>query len=260
VRRRLTDPAVDRPHLLVVDDAHLLDALSAALVHHLVVAADVRVLVAVRTGEPVEDAITALWRDGLAARVDLFPLGTDAVASLLRAVLDGPVEEATAWQLWHLTGGNPLSLHEVVEELRRTGGLVSTDGLWRRRGEVIVGTRLRELVELRLRDLDEEDRRVVELLAVGEFVDRPVVERECSPIALARLLRRGFVVAASERPDALRLDHPLFGEVVRAATPTADRRRWCRVLAAATTVAPGDDLARLRQITWQLDGGVPVEP
>lgn len=260
VRRRLTDPAVTRPHLLVVDDAHLLDALSAALVHHLAVAADVRVLVAVRTGEPVEDAITALWRDGLAERIDLVPLGTDAVASLLRAVLDGPVEEATAWQLWHLTGGNPLSLHEVVDELRRTGGLVSTGGLWRRRGGALVGTRLRELVELRLRGLDEEDRRVVELLAVGEIVDRPVVERACSPTALARLLQRGFVVAASERPDALRLDHPLFGEVVRAATPTVDRQRWCRVLAAATAVAPGDDLALLRRITWQLDGGVPVEP
>jgi DNA-binding CsgD family transcriptional regulator len=260
VRRRMTDPAVTRPHLLVVDDAQLLDGLSAALVHHLVVAAGVRVLVAARVGEPVEDAITALWRDGLAERVDLPPLGTDDVATLLRAVLGGPVEEATAWQLWHLTGGNPLSLHEVVHELRRTGHLVSVDGLWRRHGDVVVGTRLHELVELRLRDLDAEERRVVELLAVGEIVDRAVVERACAPAALGRLRRRGFVVAPSERRDALRLDHPLFGEVVRAATPTADRQGWCRVLAAATTVAPGDDLALLRRMTWQLDGGVPVEP
>lgn len=95
VRRSLTAGANGRPIVLAVDDAHLLDPVSAALVHHLVTTDGVRPLVALRAGEPVEDAITALWRDGAAERVDLQPLGPDDVRALLGQVLGGEVESAT---------------------------------------------------------------------------------------------------------------------------------------------------------------------
>ncbi len=64
--------------LLVVDDAHLLDSLSAALVYQLAVSRAVRMLVTAtvdRARMPPE--IAALWRDGLLTRIDLSPPGHD---------------------------------------------------------------------------------------------------------------------------------------------------------------------------------------
>ncbi|CAN3130249.1 AAA+ ATPase domain-containing protein [Mycobacterium sp. smrl_JER01] len=64
--------------LLLVDDAHLLDPLSAALVYQLAVGATARVLVTATLGAaPVPAEVAALWRDGLVARVDLQPPGHD---------------------------------------------------------------------------------------------------------------------------------------------------------------------------------------
>ncbi|OBI78197.1 ATP-binding protein [Mycobacterium sp. E740] len=63
--------------LLVIDDAHLLDALSAALVYQLAVSATARLIVTVAPNGPTADGISALWDDGLVERVELHPPGHD---------------------------------------------------------------------------------------------------------------------------------------------------------------------------------------
>ena len=229
VRRTLTTRGDGRPVVLSVDDAHLLDPASAALVHHLVTTDGVRPLIALRSGEPIEDAITAIWRDGAAERVDLQPLAPDDVSQLLGHVLGSEVEAATAWRLWKVAGGNPLYLHELVTEATRIGTLSVTGGVWRWRGGVAVGARLRDLVEHRLRGLDDRERSVIALLAVGELVASEVVEELCDRDAVATLQARGFVVSEdSDHRTQLRLDHPLFAEVVRGSLSTTDRARWAR--------------------------------
>jgi DNA-binding CsgD family transcriptional regulator len=260
VRRALEQRASGRPFIVAIDDAHLVDPLSAALLHHLAAATGVRLLIAVRAGEPVEDAITALWRDGVAQRVDVQPLGLADVATLLRAVLGGDVDAASARRLWVVTGGNPLYLHEIVSEAVRAGTLEAVRGVWRWHGTVRVGARLRELVELRLAALDDDEREVVALLAVGDVLSQEVVDQVGSPRAVAQLQRRGFVVA--ERRDEqtrLSLDHPLFAEVVRTSMPTGERTRWCRFLAESSNASDGDELAVLQRAVWMIDGGVATD-
>src|SRR5215471_4518420 len=61
----------ERKLLLVVDDAQLLDDGSAVLVHQLVQEETCSVLASVRTPGPAPDPVTALWKDGLAERIDL---------------------------------------------------------------------------------------------------------------------------------------------------------------------------------------------
>lgn len=56
-----------------VDDAHLLDRVSALLVQQMVIRQQAAVVVTVRTGEPAPDAVTALWKDGLLDRLELRP-------------------------------------------------------------------------------------------------------------------------------------------------------------------------------------------
>jgi hypothetical protein len=65
--------AGSRRLVVFVDDAHLLDDASATLVHHLALASDAVVVVTVVTGMPPLDPIIALWRDGLAERLEVGP-------------------------------------------------------------------------------------------------------------------------------------------------------------------------------------------
>jgi tetratricopeptide (TPR) repeat protein len=59
--------------LLVVDDAHLLDNLSATLVYQLAVGGAVRLIVTVDPEESAPDSITALQLDNLLPRIELTP-------------------------------------------------------------------------------------------------------------------------------------------------------------------------------------------
>ncbi len=63
--------------LLVVDDAHHLDILSATLVYQLALAGTARMIVTARGPDsgPAPEAIAALWTDGLLDRIDIEPPG-----------------------------------------------------------------------------------------------------------------------------------------------------------------------------------------
>jgi predicted ATPase len=103
--RQATDAIVERasegrPLLLVVDDAHLLDDGSAALVHQLVHQASCNLVASVRTPGSAPDPITTLWKDGLADRLDIDVLSEDEVEELVRSTLGGPVTGPGLRWLW----------------------------------------------------------------------------------------------------------------------------------------------------------------
>lgn len=145
--------------VLAVDDAHLLDAVSATLVHQLAAGGEVFVLATVRTGEVTPDAVVALWKDGLTPRIDVDELDVDAVEQVLRSALGGEVEVATAHRLWAITRGNALFLHEAVLAGLASGSLSHRADAWRWRGAVTGSGKLRDLLETRLRPLAADRRR-----------------------------------------------------------------------------------------------------
>ncbi len=101
--------------LLIVDDAHLLDKLSATLVYQLAVSGAVKLIVTVAPNGPVAEAISALWRDDLLTRIDVAPPGHDdsRQATLVEefvAALPGPAHRV----LEYLAVADPLSLADVT--------------------------------------------------------------------------------------------------------------------------------------------------
>src|ERR671920_851515 len=101
--------------IIGVDDAHLLDELSATLVHQLVMRRAAMVVLTLRTGETAPDAVTALWKDGHLARLELQPLSQYEIAMLVEARLGGPVDSSAARRLWSITQGNALYLRQLVD-------------------------------------------------------------------------------------------------------------------------------------------------
>jgi len=108
--------------LLIVDDAHLLDKLSAVLVYQLAVSGAVKLIVTVAPNGVVAEEISALWRDDLLARVGVEPPGHDdsrqaTIVEEFVAALPGPAHRV----LEYLAVADPLS----VAEVSALGGAVS---------------------------------------------------------------------------------------------------------------------------------------
>jgi hypothetical protein len=76
-RASLSRDAEESELLLIVDDAHDLDVLSATLVYQLALAGTARMIVSAGPPEAyaAPEAIAALWTDGLLARIDIEPPG-----------------------------------------------------------------------------------------------------------------------------------------------------------------------------------------
>ncbi|MFI6318908.1 AAA family ATPase [Nonomuraea sp. NPDC050556] len=115
VIRHLETHARASPLVLVIDDAHLLDLASAALVHQLALRGLVWLCLTVRQAEPAPDAVVALWKDGQVRRIVLEPLASEAVDTLICDTLAGATMDAVARAELHLAAaGNPLALRESL--------------------------------------------------------------------------------------------------------------------------------------------------
>ncbi|MFL6271561.1 MAG: AAA family ATPase, partial [Actinomycetes bacterium] len=258
----LAERSRGRPLLLGVDDAHLLDDASAALVHQLALRGLAVVVATVRTGEPAPDPVIALWKDGPARRLDLSALPPLATAELLERALGGPVDGVTRKELWRITGGNPLYLRELVLGGLESGALRQVDRVWRWRGKLADATRLVELVRARLGTLDETARVAVELVAWGEPLGVGLLERLSGKNAVRAAEDGGLLVLErSGRRTLARLAHPLYGEALRAVLPLSRARAVAERLAAAFgagALRRRDDLLRVG--AWQLEAGVATNP
>ncbi|MGR6964892.1 LuxR C-terminal-related transcriptional regulator [Geodermatophilus sp. URMC 61] len=212
--------------VLGVDDAHLLDEVSATVLQHLATERAILMVLTVRSGQSAPDAITALWKDGPAERLDLPPLAEAPTKALLRAVLDGPVDAATEHRFFEITRGNVLWLRHLVDGERRVGRLACTDGVWRWAGMAGLPPALSELVAEQIGVLTGAQARVLELLAFGEPLGLDQLNRLADPDAVEQVAQRGL--AAVRRDGArweVRIAHPLYAEAVRARVSSPRARR-----------------------------------
>ncbi|MFI7541599.1 LuxR C-terminal-related transcriptional regulator [Actinoplanes sp. NPDC049599] len=246
----------DRPMVLAIDDAHLLDPPSAALAH-LLVREGATLLGTLRTAEPVPPPISALWTEGLLSHVELAPLTDDESRELLTALVRGPVEAGSAQRLIRLGGGNPLLLRELVLAALGGGELVKTYGFWRWTGRLTLAPSLADLVGARIGGLTPGVRDVLELVSFGEPVGLTLLMRGAAAADVEAAEERGLIrVVADERRRDVRLAHPLYGEVVRRRCPVTRSRRLLAGLADLVEDAGArrrDDL--LRVALWRLDSG-----
>lgn len=259
--------APDRPRSrgarrVFVDDAHLLDDSSAALTHLLATGDNICVLATLRSGEPAPDPVVALWKDGLAERLELQPFALAEVGDLLAAALAGPVDGAAVHLLWKRTEGNALFLRELVLGALEAGLLRRDGGIWRLRGPLPASSRLVEIIEARLGELDDPVRRSLGVLALGEPLEVELLQVVDTEIDLEALEHRGLVHIQQEgRRLGARLHHPLYGEFLRARLSPLRARASARALADALKAAGArrrEDALRLA--TWSLDGGGSLEP
>ncbi len=244
-------PRSSAPPVLVVDDAQLLDAQSAAVLLSLVSARAVRLLVTMRSGDAPSDAVTALWKERFLIRLDLMPLGLVATRRLLESLLDGPVASGTVEMLWSSSHGNPLYVSELARFGADHGALEQRAGVWWWLGGTDLPPRLSELLTRRMASVSEEGREAIDFLALGEPLPYETLAAVAGEEAIIEL-DQAQILTSDERGGVLtvRFAHPLLHGVAEAQL-SATRRRS---LAGRLRKAPARHVDLLRRATWEDQG------
>jgi DNA-binding NarL/FixJ family response regulator len=263
VERDLLAMRTSQGLFVVVDDGQELDDASAWLLHQLVATDSIVMLATVRSGVQPPVALTGLWKDSLAQRVELGSLNQRETTELLTAVLGGPLAASSAERLWQVTGGNPLYLREVVLASHETQALRLASGEWRWTGEWAKGARLQEIVATRLGRLDPDELTAMEMIAVtGGSLPLELLESLTTPLAIEGLEDRSLVmVETSGRRLGVSIAHPVHAEVIRAGLPPLRERSMRRNLVnavLATGARRSSDSVRLA--CWSIESGLDADP
>jgi DNA-binding CsgD family transcriptional regulator len=241
------------------DDAHLLDAASATLLHQITAMRDAFVIVTLRSGESVPDAVAALSKDEGCEYVELQPLSYEELSKMLEVVV-GPIDGPTLHLLWDATRGMPLLVRELVLDGVERGSLVERSGVWRWQGPLVPSRRVRDLIKGRIGDLDRSERDLLDAIALGEPFGRALFEGAAASAADG-LVRRGVLEEVREgRRVALRMAHPLYAEAARATmSPTRafSVQQQLAEAVEATGARRRDDV--MRMAVWNLETGKPTD-
>ena len=241
-----------------VDDAHLLDQLSATLLHQIAAEGAGRIVATVRSGEPMPDAVTSLWKDGYLHRLDLQPFTRQQSVALVESVLGGTLEELSAQVMWEASGGNPLFLRHLVDGAIEANTLSAVNGVWQLRGPTAVSAGLAELLEGRLARAGDLAVSALKLLALCEPLDITTLSELAGDEAVDAAEVQGLIriVRDGDHQINARISHPLYGDVVRRRLGTASARtlrgRIVGVLSARGPESPAERI-RLAQLSTDSD-------
>ncbi|MDT5205211.1 MAG: hypothetical protein QOD34_1847 [Mycobacterium sp.] len=212
--------------IIGVDDAHLLDHLSATLVHQLALDGSVRIVAAVRDGEAVPDAITSLWKDGYLRRLRLTPFSKRQCLRLVEEALGGRLEGMSGDLMWTASCGNALYIRHLVEGALEAGTLRQVRGVWQLRGRTAVTAELATLLDARIEQLPGDEAHALQLLAFAEPLPLDALSSLVGADTVEGVERRGLIRVVEEAPGLdVRFTHPLYGEVIRRGLGRAATRR-----------------------------------
>jgi DNA-binding CsgD family transcriptional regulator/tetratricopeptide (TPR) repeat protein len=192
--------------------------------------------------------------DLLSNYADDCPVGPLADEEMIAIISEwfGPGEPGSVRRLLALSRGIPLLLRAIVSNAEAAGHWVTSNGLWFLSDVDLSGATLERLVRDNFERLDEQQWAIVQSLAAAGSLPEALVRR-LDDRSFERLQRAQLVT-----DDPVRLNHPLYGEVIRGSM-TPDERH--QILSKITTlVVPSDDVDLALLGEWLLEIDAPIDP
>ncbi|HVR87936.1 MAG TPA: AAA family ATPase [Candidatus Limnocylindria bacterium] len=270
------DLSTVKPVVIAIDDLHWADEASLELLPYLArKLRDSRVLLigTYRSDDlhrlhPFRLVLAELARGRLAEDLVLHKLSREETSRFMRATLrlnrDPSPEFLSA--LHDRCDGNPFFMEEVLRALAERGDMAFREGSWLRTkdvDEIVIPESVRAAVQERLRVLDEDGQRVLQVAAVvGQRFDFELLRTVSGATEpdLLRYLRRAIeaqlVVAesAGDREERYRFRHALTRETVLADLLQRERRalhlRVGEAIEAATATEPA---AWVEELAYHFD-------
>jgi len=225
-------------YVLVVDDAPLLDSVSASVLYQLVRVFGVTTVLTGRDSHDLSGPIARLLHENLVEVIDLDGLSLEHSQSILQQYLGGTLRPESLRTLFEASRGNPLMLRELVLAAARAGGIRRGDFGWEVSVEALP-KHVRATIGDRVQQLTEIERELARMIAIAQPIPR-VALHPTELDVLAHLRSEGIVDETRDGPTSLvRLAHPLFAETLLAELPRATRAEIIREIAAR--LRPLDD-------------------
>lgn len=238
--------------VLAVDDAPMLDELSAAAVYQLVRVLGVPAVMTARHDVPLPEPLERMRSEGLLHTTVVRGLDHDELGRLLDHRLGRGLDPSEVNRLWERTEGNPLFLRALVEGAVAASGVHPTrHGLTLDVDDAGDVTRLADRI---LHRSSPEERRVAQLLALAGALDDAQL-REAHATAGVGALRARGLVETDRATGRTRLHHPLLAEAARRSLTAETREERVREAARLLSLG-GDNRSRLAATRLLLNAGV----
>lgn len=233
--------------VLVVDDVHDLDPLSAALLTALFAAGSAFGVI-VGDRRPGEDAVLGgLHRDERFRHLTLGPLDEIDVDILVYRVLEGPIDAASLLEMYVASQGRPGSLRDIVDASEEAGVLRSEAGVWRLIGQPVS----RAMQAWPVEGLTDDAIEAAERLALLTRLEIGLCEVVMDGDALEELDRRRLLdVATFDGAQYVQLADPLLAGVVIDSIGPLRLRRMKQQLTAQLAGADPDPATLATLVSW----------
>ncbi len=277
----------EQPVVLALDDLHWADQASIEVLQYLCLDLPDAPLLVVVTTRPDEaerrpelrHLIAGLRRAPWTTVIRLGRLDRSAVDAIVAARLGGDVIPRIYDLVAARSGGTPLLVHELLDDLVERGVIVKDRDVWRMDAEAAPQARsATDLIRARLDRVEPHDRAVLEALAVINAptdpsivsgllgIDAGDVERSLERLRANRLAIETEPDPSGSPAAIWTVEHPVIAEVVEGALVDAARRRLHRRLLEVDMNAPvgrrarhalvaGDPTDRLATIVLLADAG-----
>lgn len=238
-------------HVLVIDDAPLLDDVSASIVYQLLRVFGVPAILTARDEYAITGPIGRLLHEDLLDSIEVGPLSHEQMVELAESFLHEPLRPESAQALYATTQGNALFLREALVTAQRSGGIVlGPHGAEVR--ETHLPGHLLDAVRSNFDGLPSASMELAQALALSQPWPEDVT-RAWDAEAYGVLQQRSITaIHTTNDTQVVRLAHPFFTEYLLSNLSASDRGRREREAAAALR-ASGDDALRLTAVHLTLE-------
>ncbi|WP_129660168.1 helix-turn-helix transcriptional regulator [Rothia halotolerans] len=184
--------------ILLLDDAHEIDGVSAAILRRAAARMDLRVVRAVPHGADEPAGIEVPVSGAAEAGIGMPPMTTDDIVEMAAQLLGATPEPMLAARVLAKSGGNPALAASIIATSRLAGHIVLEFGQWRVAADSLWNRHLAPVIDARLRDLGGEERSTLAAIALAGPEEPSALVRRFEAEPLLSLDRRGLLVESEE--------------------------------------------------------------
>ncbi len=246
------------PTTLIIDDLHLLDEWSAAIVLQALSTRAVALVATAVAGMPLPTGMRQVVDDGFVDVLDLDPFDHHDVERIASDLLGGPPAPSTVELLWRWSDGMPGTLQDIVQIGHDDSRFRLLNGCWWWHGPPPALVGIPPHVQRQIDRLSEAALEAFDLIALSDQVDVAVIEQLVSGHSLVELERADLIETMDrEHVTTVRCSRMRMAHHRRSSMPTLRRRSLARRLLAQLP-APSTPAEITRSASLHTSAGQPA--
>lgn len=216
--RRLKSMSNGKSVCILVDNANDLDEHSAVVLAQLARSGHIRLLLTCGSSDPLPRELSNLVKDGFVRQLTVEPFSFREAVKSLETWLGGSMSRLAGRKLWETSGGNPLFLGALSDEMAKSRALVCLGGTWCLDESVAKNERTpSELFINQLRKLSPPERRTLEIVALSRSISIDALLAIVDDTDVDALEELGLVTI--DAGNSVKASSPLLALVVRGRVP-----------------------------------------